>query len=67
MFVIYMLGVADQLPHLVKRELNVCYSLLVIITKCGFCSEGFPLPPRTLDGLRYFNGGTPWAFHIIIL
>ena len=35
-----------------------CYCLLVI-TVCGFCSEGFPLPLGAWKGLRYFIVALP--------
>ena len=42
----------DQLPRLGKREL--------ICLLC-FCSERFPLPLGTSDGLRYFIVALPEA------
>ena len=34
-------------------------SAVVYLKLRGFCSERFPLPPGTLDGLRYFIVALP--------
>ena len=43
----------DQLPRLGKREL-IC----LLLFTCN-CLEGFPLPLRAWDGLRYFIVALP--------
>ena len=40
-------------------EERASLSAIVYLWLCGFCSERFPLPLGSWDGLRYFYCGTP--------